>query len=50
MLGLQSNCYGLSASVPTNPYVEALIPSEMVFGGGAWRLLCLDEVIMVKAP
>lgn len=30
---------GGPSCVPPNPYVEALSPRVMVFGGGAWEML-----------
>lgn len=43
-------CCGLNICVPSNSSVEAITPNAMVFGGGLWEVIGLDEVTRVKPP
>lgn len=39
-------CYGLNICTPLHSYVEALMSSVMLLGGGGlWEVIRLDEVI-----
>ena len=39
-------CYGLNICTPLHSYVEALVSSVMLLGGGGlWEVIRLDEVI-----